>query len=312
MLTQVKSVCCEPHTELCMLEKKSVLAIVVTYHPDSSFAERFECLPSQVDAVLIVDNDSGPAAVSMLREAASRLNLRLLLNSENLGLAAALNIGVADAIAGGYEWALFFDQDSAPAHNVFEGLREAYDHFPSKNKLAVIGSNYSEPQTEKLRFSSLGSNSCPWRERRVVITSGSLLSLRIYRMLGPFRNDYFIDCVDLEYCLRARSAGFKIIVSTQPLMTHGIGQPTRHRVPWREIEVSNHNRLRRYYMIRNSIDLAKRYFLREPAWVLASLWTRFNSLLFLCFFERDRLAKVKYSAMGLLDGLFSKFDRKLN
>jgi rhamnosyltransferase len=295
-----------------MLEKKSVLAIVVTCHPDSSFAERFKRLAGQVDAVLIVDNSSGPAAVSMLRETASRLNMQLILNSENLGLATALNIGATHAIAHGYEWALLFDQDTVPGDNLFVGLRDAYDAFPRKDKLAVIGANYRDPHTGKLQLPPLVSNACSWRERRVVITSGSLLSLRIYRMLGPFRNEYFIDCVDLEYCLRARSKEFDVIATSQPLMIHGIGQPTRHRLPWREIYVANHSRIRRYYMIRNDVDIAKRYLLREPAWVLASLWTRFKSMLLLCLFEKDRLAKVKYSAMGLFDGLCSKFDRKLS
>jgi rhamnosyltransferase len=294
-----------------MLEKKSVLAIVVTYHPDNLFAERFERLVGQVDAVLIVDNNSGAEAVTMLREAATRLNVGLILNSENVGQAAALNFGVAHAVANGYEWALLFDQDTAPGDNMLEGLREAYNDFPRKDRLAIIGSNYSAPNTTKLRISKLVTNGCPWKERKVVITSGSLLSLPIYKMLGPFRDEYFIDCVDLEYCLRAQSKGFKVIVTAKQLMVHGIGQPTRHRLPWREIDVSNHSRIRWYYMIRNDIDLAKKYLLREPAWVLGSLWTRFKAMLVLCIFEEDRLAKVWYSVMGLFDGLNSKFDRKL-
>src|SRR6266480_4672058 len=228
-----------------MLEKKSILAIVVTYHPDSSFPERFESLAGQVDTVLIVDNNSGPSAVSMLREAAARLDTDLILNSENVGLAAALNIGVKQAIAKGYEWALLFDQDTAPGSNIVEGLCQVYDDFPRKDRLAIIGSNYSEPHTGKLRFAP-ASNGCSWRERRVVITSGSLLSLPIYGKLGPFRDEYFIDCVDLEYCLRARSNGFEIIATNKPLMVHGIGQPTVHRFPWRMIEVSNHTSIRRY------------------------------------------------------------------
>jgi rhamnosyltransferase len=293
-----------------MLEKNRILAIVVTYHPDSSFADRFKGLRGQVDAVLIVDNNSGLGAVSMLRQARARLDMDLILNSKNVGLAAALNIGVKEAIAKGYEWALLFDQDTVPGSHIVEGLCQAYDDFPRKDKLAIIGSNYSEPDTGKLRFSPV-TNGCSWKERRVVITSGSLVSLPVYGMLGPFRNEYFIDCVDLEYCLRARSRGFEVIRTDKPLMVHGIGQPTRHRLPWREIGVSNHSRIRRYYMIRNNIDMAKKYLLREPAWVLASLWARFKSMLLLCVFEEDRLAKVRYAAMGLFDGLCSKFDRKL-
>ncbi len=295
-----------------MLEKKSILAIVVTYHPDNSFAERFEHLAGQVGGVLIVDNNSGPAAVSMLREAAARLDMDLILNSENVGLGAALNMGVAHAVANGYRWALLFDQDTVPGSHIVEGLCQAYDDFPRKDRLAIIGSNYSEPDTGKLRFSPLATDGRSWKERRVVITSGSLLSLPAYQVLGPFRDEYFVDCVDLEYCLRARSRGFRVIATSKSLMIHDVGEPTRHRLPWQQIDVSNHNRLRRYYMVRNNIDLARKYVLREPAWVLASLWTRFKSMILLCMFEDDKLAKVRYSAMGLFDGLRSKFDRKLS
>jgi rhamnosyltransferase len=293
-----------------MLRKKSVLAIVVTYHPDGSFADRFEVLVGQVGGFLVVDNHSDASSVSMLREAAERLKMELILNSENLGQAAALNIGIEHAVAFGYEWALLFDQDTTPGQNMFEGLREAYGLFPRKEKLAVMGSNYIEPDTGKPRFSSTAANGCSWRTRRVVITSGSLVSLAIYRILGRFRDEYFIDCVDLEYCLRARSKGFEVIATTKPLMVHGIGQPTHHRFPWRTVNASNHSDIRRYYMIRNSIDLTKKYLLYDPAWVLANLWTRLKSVFVLCMFEEDRWAKIKWSLFGIFDGFMSRFGKR--
>ena len=48
MLTLEKSVCSKQRIELGMLEKKSIIAIVVTYHPDNSFADRFKRLSSRV------------------------------------------------------------------------------------------------------------------------------------------------------------------------------------------------------------------------------------------------------------------------
>ena len=68
----------------------------------------------------------------MFSEIASQLNIGLVLNSENLGLATALNIGVARAIAGGYQWALLFDQDIAPFDFIVEGLKDAYDPVSSE------------------------------------------------------------------------------------------------------------------------------------------------------------------------------------
>lgn len=293
----------------CSPQKSNVCAIVVTYHPDDSLADRFAPLREQVGSLLIVDNNSTAGAVSMLRQMAVNLDTGLILNLQNLGVATAFNVALEYAIAAGYQWALLFDQDTSPGDGVLKGLQEAYKDFPTKDVLAIIGSNYVEPQTGRLRFSRPITNGRSWRTRRVVITSGSLLSLHAYKLLGPFRDEYFIDCVDLEYCLRARSKGFEVIATTKALMHHFVGQPRRLRVPWRDIELSDHAPIRQYYMIRNNIDMAKRYILQEPLWLIASLWTRLKSTLALCLFQHDRGPKMKYSVLGLLDGLCSRFDR---
>jgi rhamnosyltransferase len=293
-----------------MPQKETIAGIIVTYHPDSGFVRRFSGLREQVDRVVVVDNASGPECVSMLREAAARLEWRLILNDRNLGLAAALNAGVADAIISGYRWALLFDQDTTPGEGMVEGLRAAYLDFPRKDRLAVIGSNYTAHREALRSFPAVCQRRC-WTEQKVLITSGSLLSLRVYAKLGPFVNKYFIDCVDLEYCLRARCSGFEVIMTTQPLMIHEIGRPIRHRLPWRDIAVTNHVPARWYYMIRNDVDMARKYVLRQPAGVLTSLWTRFKALVLLCVFEENRCAKLRYSIRGMLDGLHAKFDRNI-
>lgn len=292
--------------------RKGILAVVVTYHPDVRFPGRLKLLADQVDFVLVVDNHSNESAVATLQEAASWSNVSLVLNTENVGVAAALNIGLRYAVAAGYEWALLFDQDSVPADNIVEGLQEAYDQFPTKDKLAVIGSNYRNPRTAETDLSLGISHGRSWRERTVVITSGSLISLRAYQMIGPFKDEYFIDCVDLEYCLRARSKGFKVIITTTPLMVHGIGQTTLHRLLWKKTSATNHSPLRRYYMTRNQVALARDYLLKEPAWMLANFATFLKSIIFLLLFEEDRLTKARYLALGLLDGLLSNFGRKLS
>jgi rhamnosyltransferase len=294
-----------------MLEKRSILAIVVTYYPGSGFAERFERLAGQVDAVLIVDNNSSPEAVSMLREAAARLEMHLIRNSDNLGVAAALNVGVAYAIANGYQWALLFDQDTAPGDNMVEGLREAYHAFLRTEKIAVIGSNYKESLNGRLHFPAPATNGCSWREHRTVITSGSLVSLRAYREIGPFRDEFFADCVDHEYCLRARSKGFKVIMTTKPLMIHGVGQATSHRLLWKDVHPTNHSAWRHYYMIRNHTLLIRDYVLTEPVWAFTTLYALCKSVMVSYLFEEDNFKKMTFCVLGLWDGLFSNFDRKI-
>ena len=247
------------------INSENTLAIIVTYHPDAQFPERLKVIAEQVKSILVVDNCSNELAIEMLHTSVDTLNGHLILNSENLGVAKALNIGIEHALAEGYSWALLFDQDTVPGASLLEGLRRAYDGFPVKEKIAVIGANYIQTSTGFPRKQPDRSNNGIWIERRAVITSGSLVSLSIYQVLGPFRDEYFIDAVDLEFCLRARVNGFKVIMTGEPLMTHDVGRTVLRRFFWTSSGTSNHSGLRRYYIIRNQIDMAKRYFWKEPA-----------------------------------------------
>jgi rhamnosyltransferase len=290
--------------------KDNVTAIVVTYHPDSQFPERLRVIAEQVGTVLIVDNHSSRAEINMLEQCASCFNATLLKNTTNLGIAAGLNIGMAHAIRWGYEWALLFDQDTVANRDLVVGLRQAYEEFPAKGQLGLIGSNYTDTATGTPRKST-NLTGHAWIERRTVITSGTLLSVWVYQTLGAFREEYFIDCVDLEYCLRAKTKQLKVIMTTKPLMTHDVGHTTMHQIGWKKTGTSNHSPTRRYYMIRNQISMAKEYIFREPAWLALSFWTSFKSMVSICLFENQRVEKLKYAALGLLDGILSKFDRQL-
>jgi len=80
--------------------------------------------------------------VAALRDLASRLNIELISNDENLGVATALNQGVSQNRAEDYVWALLFDHDTDPLDPMVETLTEVYDNFKQKDKLAVVASNY--------------------------------------------------------------------------------------------------------------------------------------------------------------------------
>ena len=142
-----------------------------------------------------------------------------------------------------------------------------------------------------------------------MITSGSLLSLPAYKVIGAFREEFFIDCVDLEYCLRARAHGFRVIMACKPLMEHSIGCLSEHRLPWKKTGTSNHAAFRQYFMTRNILIVVREYMRKEPGWVLATLWSRAKSILLVCLFEKKRFHKIGYFLLGGLDGIRRKTNR---
>jgi len=266
----------------------------------------------QVSGVVVVDNNSGSAELSALKQMSSELGVHLILNNENLGIGAALNQGVRWAAEQGYTWVLMLDQDTVVAGDMVSTLAAVYEEFPEKEKLAVIGSNYRDSNGGNLFIPINQGDERSWQEVKTVITSGSLVSLAAYSALGPFREEFFMDCVDLEYCLRARSHGFRIVMTRKPLMDHALGATTMHTLPWKGTGTSNHLPVRRYYMTRNHIVLVREYLRKEPVWAISTLYSRLKSTILICLFEKNKFRKLGFTAIGIFDGLLSNFRRNLS
>jgi rhamnosyltransferase len=278
----------------------------VTYFPDEGFANRLSRIHMQVGHVVVVDNASDEETFKHVQTVLSEPRIDVIRNSRNLGIATALNQGVRWALEKGYGWTLFLDQDTTPFQNMVRMLTRAYDEFPRKNHLAMIGSNYSRGLQSDI-YTSIAPS---WVKSKIVITSGSLVSLEVLRIVGFFRDEFFIDCVDLDFCLRTRSMRFEIIEVPEPIMQHFIGHPTAHRLPWAETKTSNHAPWRWYYMMRNHCVLIREYLWRDPAWVLKAVDKRIRGILLMLFFEKSRILKMKYMTLGIYDGVRGRFGRR--
>ncbi len=292
--------------------KQNICAVVVTFCPDVKFPARIALIAPQVMHLLIVDNSDCPVTPNPLSALASKPHLDLIQNNSNFGIAKALNQGVHWAAEKGYRWILFLDQDSVVAENMVNSLMEAYEAYPMKENLAMIGSSFKDPniQTETLR--PMQSGSACWEETKTTITSGSFLYVDAYKAIGPFRDEFFIDCVDLEYCLRARSLGFKVIVTRKPTMEHQIGRTIMHRVLWRVSGTSNHPPSRRYFMARNRIVLMREYLFKEPTWAMKVVYSHLKSTILCCLFEQSKWQKLKYTGLGVFDGISSNYSRQVS
>jgi rhamnosyltransferase len=289
--------------------RETICAVVVTRDPDVGLFSRVEKVRRQVDRTVLVDNGSGDLCISRLRELATSPNVHLILNGANQGVARALNQGIEYAEQQQYRWVLALDQDTTVAADMVDSLVAVYQEFPEKGRLAVIGSNYTNPVNGRPAATHLPDAHSLGEEVKTVITSGSLISLNALDEIGGFRDDFFVDCVDLEYCLRARSKGFRIALSSRPLMEHRIGNLREHLLPWKMTGTANHPPQRQYFMTRNTVILAREYFGREPGWVFSTLWSRMKSLLLICLFEKERMQKLRNALMGTLDGVRKKTNR---
>ena len=287
-----------------------ICGVTVTHHPDSSWPERFSALAEEVAQVVIVDNRSADGELEMLGQGACRHGAHLIRNQRNLGFAAALNQGAAWAFGEGHRWLLLLDQDSEVQAGIAKELLRVFDLASAHAVTAVVGSNFFDEGKRKLRFAPRDRTGEGWTPVRTVIASGSLVEREAYGRIGPFREEFFVDSVDHDYCLRARARGFQVALALRPLIRHHFGMLTTHRVLGRRLATTNHAAERRYLMSRNRLVLAREYLFREPRWVTASLFALLAEAAVLSLVEADKGRKLRGVLSGAWHGLRGRLDRR--
>lgn len=287
-----------------------VCAICVTYHPDSNLPERLQRVLRQVSHLVIVDNGSSPTALSMLNDIAKDDHVTVVLCKENLGIARGLNIGVEHAMNLGYEFALLLDQDTCVNDDIVSVLTRIHRFHPDKDRLAVVGAGYAGSQRVPM---CADDPQLECEQVEAVIASGSLLPLKTFEKIGPFREEFFIDYVDSEYCARAWKKGYLVVISRRPLMTHVIGNPLRHRFLWMTKNTRNYPADRLYYQARNDTVM-----LRESGQYRAGLWRlkALNRALRRCkrviLFEPHKASKVFGVLHGWCDGVRGRLGQRIS
>jgi rhamnosyltransferase len=280
-----------------------VCGVLITYDPDAQLPMRLAAIRRQLAAFVIVDNGSGETSRAMLRALGADAALEVIFEAENRGVATALNIGLARAAARGFAWALLLDQDSRIDEDLVAGLLAVYRAYPERERLAVVGAGFRDFRGEP-DATEHGARPDSWEELDYVITSGSLLSLAVFAIVGPFRDEFFIDYVDTEYCWRARARGYRVIKTRKHLMSHTIGRPSRHRLLWTHKWTTNHPPDRRYYIVRNFTILTREQARGGAgAWWFKSLGLLFKLAKRVLLYEDRRREKLFALAQGWYHGI---------
>lgn len=286
----------------------TICAIIVTYQASPEIAARLRQILSQVDRLHIVDNGSPEARAALQEFAAGEPErVKLTLNNENIGLAAAQNMGIRQAFSDHFQWVLLLDDDSEPAPDMVEKLLAVGKRDKTLGIIAprVVDRNTGKPVRYLVPRNLIGFTRRLVREGEifegavVVIASGSLIRMEVFRAIGLMNEDMFIDYIDYDFALRARGKKFGIAVVGDARLDHAVGKKRAHG----PIITSNHNARRRYTIFRNRFFILRRYSKQYPCLVLhewlATLW----DVLRIMLLEDDKNAKTRAAMRGLWQGL---------
>lgn len=288
-----------------------VCAVIVTYFPSADLPGNVQALVPQVDEVVLVDNATEGAARAFLEQALQASpKVRLLAQAENLGIAAALNIGARHASEQGYTWLATFDQDSRVSEGYIGTLLEGAKLHPQPEQIALLAPRYVNALwTRAKSMNYAAAPTTPYLPILSTWTSGNLLNLEIWAKIGGFREEYFIDYVDHDYCLRCGRAGYAVLEIPQARLEHRLGSPTTHQLGGLRFLVTHHSPLRRYYKARNALLLYKENLLHYPYFVLRNAASYAWETLKMLLWEQRRLEKLAMMAAGFADALRGRMGR---
>lgn len=274
------------------------LAGIVTYNPNlKRLEENISAIIHQVHEILIFDNSSvNVEQIELLIKGYK--SVFLVKSNSNIGVSGALSHLMKYAKKSETDWIITLDQDSVCAH----GLIDRYCERLSCD-IGIITCEITDRNIKHKTKNSNLKNESNDVYVDYCITSGSFINVKAYSEISGFDQQMFIDKVDFDLCLQFRKQGYLILKINFMGLLHEVGKSqTRHFLGFGFV-VYNHEPIRRYYMSRNAIYLAKKHAeLSVPYELLRELKRIFLVLMF----ENRKFKKLHYSIMGLVDGFSMK------
>lgn len=239
----------------------SIIAGIVVYFPDATHLDRLvRTLAAEVRTIVIYANSPvDPEMEERLRTAAGRTLLEVVRPGENGGLGAAYNALADRALAERQDYFFLLDQDSLPDTQTVSSLRALFGLLDGAGeRAALVGPRPVDADRRPFKVSAgpprtdLGFGA---RRSAFVISSGSLVRTEAAKAIGAFRADYFIDAIDIEWCMRANALGYSTWLADGIAMAHSLGQGVI-RLPF-GIRMVRQPPRRLYTFLRNQLDMLR-------------------------------------------------------
>ncbi len=190
--------------------------------------------------IILIDNGSIDNSIEYIHQYFP--NLKIIENKINLGFAGGNNIGIDIAINNGAEYILLLNNDTIVDPNL---LNELINVALSNTKIAFVGSKiyYYDFYGKKNVINYAGGKLCIWRgvarhiginqidnaqfdfNKEVDYIEGSCLLVKvdIIKKIGYLNPDMFTYWEDIDWCIRGKKAGYKLLYAYKAKMWHKIG-----------------------------------------------------------------------------------------
>lgn len=295
---------------IIMRSNRKVAAIVVLYNPENDFFNNnLHKILEQIDYCILVDNTE-QTQINQCNFNMYSDKITYYRFGKNMGIATAQNKGIEIANSLQPEYIVFFDQDSCPPTSLVDTLVNSLVSLEKEGfKVGLIGPRAFNKENKKGYYhkdrdhcnvmSSILSRYTPVD---YTLSSGSLVRLDVFSVVGLFKDEFFIDSVDHEICFRMNNHGYHIFIDEQVKLPHMLGS---YQTSFLGKNINIPNPIRHYYVFRNWIFLIKlnhvpmNFKLRVMGRILPKA-------LYFTIFEPPRLIRFKHIARGIWHGLINR------
>lgn len=269
-----------------------ITAVIISFNPDCTVLfNNIKSYSEHVDKVVVVDNSTKLEIKNKIERRCK--NYRFIYHSMNgnKGIAAALNVGFDYAIKNRAEWVLTMDQDSSFVSDL-EGYK-SYIRCNNCSEILLLAPSYNYHNLSNVENTKS-------LNLKVVPQSGNLVKLSNYLKIGPYREDFFIDFVDYEYCFRAKSHNLLLHQISSEILNHESGVCTIISFLGIKYNYFESSPVRYYYVVRNGLKTALAYKNFQSLFIVLKTITR------IIIIENNKIVKLKFALRGGIDFFKSK------
>jgi len=280
-----------------------ILSGIVIYHPPPQAATLIADLIAQNCDVCVTINACDSADdIAFFKQR----SVICTINSENKGLAQALNTIIINFLASEYTHLFLFDQDSILGPDFISTMLQELDSQACRDvKIACMAPRIVDIRLGHFKHTKhLASRS--GNRTTLAITSGCLFTKDSLQRVGLMDESLFIDAVDHEWCLRAQAMGFDICFSQNAILQHTIGDRAIVLGPVRKPMHSNPER--HYYIIRNSLYLLRKSYI-PWRWKLLEIMKTIRRAVAYPLLSHSPVLSLQMVALGIGHGLTGRMGK---
>lgn len=271
-----------------------IMAGIITYNPNEELlCKCIDAIYYQVNIIVVIDNASDIPIDKLL---SGYQRLVLIKNGNNQGIAQALSNLMKYANDNCYDWVLTLDQDTIADGNLIKKYLD-YIELPNIGALSCIvydrNMGYASCSESKDYYTVIDC-----------ITAGCMMNVNAYNQTEGYDTWMFIDKVDFDICYALRSKGYKIYRINYEGISHEVGNGRLIKFLNKTYKIMNHEPLRRYYMSRNGVYVARKYKGIVPFW--RRLFNEMRDIILVFFYEDRKTEKLVYSIRGIRDAFLKK------